>query len=81
MFNELSEITTVAQAKKYADCPNHHQYKCSYCGEIREIDTTLSYISQSKCSNCGGQMMGIGWAGWYNHWRDLAIYLLQKETK
>lgn len=59
--------------------PGSNQLKCSQCGGLVEYNTTLTYDAQSHCEKKdGGQMMGIGWAGWLNMMRDFIRFEVPK---
>jgi hypothetical protein len=74
-------IRTAADAERFCDCPPYDKLKCSSCGHMAPYRRDVPYEPQAQCGNCGEQMMGTEWAGWYNHWRDLARELLNSHAE
>ena len=59
--------------------PGSNQLKCSQCGRLVAYNNALTYDVQSHCERKdGGQMMGIGWAGWLNMMRDFIRFEVPK---
>jgi len=75
----VEKIEDIKQAKLYAESPTAYELKCPECGYVTKNDKEKSYELQSHCWRCNDQMMGLEWNGWYNRWRDLALYLLKEK--